>query len=642
MPRRRVIVRRSVADAEASWSLPELLEEHPWPKSQLADGRPLEYLWSFELAVSPAVLWDWIVDTSRLNRALGLSEMRFEESDEGALIGRAVNAGVDHLWTEKPWTWVHGRFVFAERIYDRGLAHRVRVIYRLEPTAAGVRLWTYFGWIPRRWWSRLILRLGMWSLRMRLERVLGELGQPASGDDQPPALVEPADRLSMGAERRMMAIRRRLLERGMNERVVDALIGLVHDGDDADVSRLQPRALAHRWQLPERDVLSCFLHATRVGLLDLSWDVICPHCRGVRRELVNLGDVPQGGSCEPCQIEFGTDGPNAIEITFHIHSSVRAVEKQLFCSAQASAKRHIVVQHVLEAEEEAIVPTALDPGRYRLRLLGDLEVGYLDVAEGGEGEARWVASEGAPERTVAPAPRLHLRNDGDRQQIFIVEDVNWADEALRPSHLFSLQEFRDLFTEEFLGAGVHLSVGEQTILFTDIVGSTALYLDRGDPEAFVAVRKHFTEIYEVVTEHDGAVVKTIGDAAMAAFRDAALAMQAAEELHRRFSPRSEGSTLRVRVSMHTGVCIAVNLNSNIDYFGNTVNLAAKLQLCAGAGDIAFTEATMSTPGVRSHLEQSGAVVEEVPFDFKPLGETINVFRWATHADDESIETRRVS
>ncbi|MEQ9324058.1 MAG: DUF5939 domain-containing protein, partial [Polyangiaceae bacterium] len=635
------IVPTSVGNGEESWSLPELLEEHPWPKGQLEHGRPLDYLWSFDLAISPGALWGHIIDTSRLNRALGLGEMRFEEGEEGELVGRAVNVGIEHVWTEKPWSWVHGRFVSAERVYERGLARRVRVMYRLEPTDAGVRFWTYFGWLPRHGWSRLVLRLGMWSLRGRLDRLLGELTAQAE-DERPAALVERAEGLSIGAERRMMVIRRRLLERGMNERVVDALLGLVRDGDAVDVARLQPRGLAHRWQVPERDVLSCFLHATRVGLLDLSWDVICPHCRGVRRELLNLGDVPEGGSCEPCKIEFGTDGPNAIEITFHVHPSVREVEKQMFCSAQASAKRHIEVQHVLGAGEKATVVTALPPGRYRLRRLGQLELGYLDVTAGDKTDARWVASEGATEIAAGLEPRLHLVNDTEQEQIFIVEDVNWADEALRPSHLFSFQEFRDLFTEEFLGADVHLSVGEQTILFTDIVGSTALYLDRGDPEAFVAVRKHFTEIYQVVTAHDGAVIKTIGDAAMAAFGDALHAVRAAEELQRRFAPDRDDSSLRIRASIHTGTCIAVNLNSSIDYFGNTVNLAAKLQLCAGAGDIAFTEQTLDAPGVASHLEQMGAIVEDVPFDFKPLGEAITVRRWATHADDESIDTRRVS
>jgi class 3 adenylate cyclase len=521
------------------------------------------------------------------------------------------------------------------------MTHHVRIIYRFEPRGEGVRVWTYFGWLPRSWWAGLLLRVGMSYFRRRLEKLIQEVA-PVPADEVPVAFLAEPDRLEPEAERRLGVLDKRLRERGMNEEVVDALMGVVREGDPVDVARLQPRALAHRWHLPEKDVLRCFLHATRVGLLDLSWDVICPHCRGVRKELKNLGEIPEGDSCEPCRIEFGTDGPNAIEVTFHVHPSVREVEKQVFCSAQAAAKRHIEVQQVLAAGEEAEVRTALAAGRYRLRRLGELDLGYLDVAEDGPTEVVWTAREEADDKQAGPAPRLRLVNDSDREQIFIVEVVNWADEALLPGHLFSFQEFHDLFSEEYLGADVHLSVGEQTILFTDIVGSTALYIDRGDPEAFVAVRKHFTEVYAIVTDHDGAVIKTIGDATMASFGDALAAMKAAEEMMTRFSPDREDTTIRIRASVNTGVCIAVNLNSNIDYFGNTVNLAAKLQLCAGAGDVAFTEATRAAPGVAAYLEERGAPLQEVAFDFKPLGETITVHRWALHADDESEQTRRAT
>jgi class 3 adenylate cyclase len=84
----------------------------------------------------------------------------------------------------------------------------------------------------------------------------------------------------------------------------------------------------------------------------------------------------------------------------------------------------------------------------------------------------------------------------------------------------------------------------------------------------------------------------------------------------------------VRISVNTGVCIAVNLNSNIDYFGNTVNFAAKLQRCAGAGDIVLSESAYGAPGVRAWMADKSAQFEEHPFDF--LGKTVQVWRWSTH------------
>src|SRR6185503_7190593 len=104
----------------------------------------------------------------------------------------------------------------------------------------------------------------------------------------------------------------------------------------------------------------------------------------------------------------------------------------------------------------------------------------------------------------ATAQPLHLVNDTGEPTTFIVEASQWADTALRPGRLLSFQEFRDLFSEEYLGSEVQLSVGEQTILFTDMVGSTELYAVRGDPGAFVEVKKHFDELFAIIRAHRGA------------------------------------------------------------------------------------------------------------------------------------------
>jgi class 3 adenylate cyclase len=170
-------------------------------------------------------------------------------------------------------------------------------------------------------------------------------------------------------------------------------------------------------------------------------------------------------------------------------------------------------------------------------------------------------------------------------------------------------------------------VGRQTILFTDVVGSTRLYATRGDPGAFVDVKRHFTEIYRVVRQHHGAIVKTIGDAAMASFARPVDALAAARDIQLCFPPGREDLSLRVRASLNAGPCIAVNLNTNIDYFGNTVNVAAKLQACAEAGQVAFPKVVADQPGVRELLEASGATL--VPLSFQTPGAhgPTEVLRW---------------
>src|SRR6202034_392324 len=100
---------------------------------------------------------------------------------------------------------------------------------------------------------------------------------------------------------------------------------------------------------------------------------------------------------------------------------------------------------------------------------------YLDVGTGTASAVDWRAADDPSEVAAGPGPTLRLVNDAAEAQTFVLEAARWNDIALRPGRLLSFQEFRDLFSDEYLGADVQLSIGEQTILFTDMVGSTALY-----------------------------------------------------------------------------------------------------------------------------------------------------------------------
>ena len=163
--------------------------------------------------------------------------------------------------------------------------------------------------------------------------------------------------------------------------------------------------------------------------------------------------------------------------------------------------------------------------------------------------------------------------------------------------MISLQVFRDLFAEATLRPGDEAAVSQVALLFTDLRGSTALYERVGDAAAFNIVREHFALLAAIVRDHDGAVVKTIGDAVMASFGDpadavkAALAMQAA---HRR--PRAV-----LKLGIHVGPSVMVNLNDRLDYFGSTVNMAARLQGQSEGGDIVLSRAVADDPAVKPLL-----------------------------------------
>jgi hypothetical protein len=297
---------------------------------------------------------------------------------------------------------------------------------------------------------------------------------------------------------------------------VDALVDWLRTGDDPDLHRIQIRERARVWGLPAQDVLRTALHATRAGLLTLSWNTVCPHCRGVRDENATLAELAARSRCEVCRVDFATDTPESVEVTFHVHPSVRNVPDQVYCSAEPRRRTTSGSSAPCRRVARSRSIPGSPPGRYPFWREHD-GGWYLDVGDGGTATVAWASY---PRGTVVMASlgaTLELVNDTATAGTFRIEQATWSDHALRAGHLLSFQEFRDLFSEDYIGAGVRLGVGEQTRLFTDVVGSTAFYAARGDPAAFVEIKKHFDEVFAIVGDHRGAVVKTIGDAVMASF-----------------------------------------------------------------------------------------------------------------------------
>ncbi len=603
-----------------------LLELHPWP-AEWANAERIERLWVYELPGAPEAFWPFISDTSRMNRALGTAEMTFSERD-GKRFGRSKAGGVEHAWVELPWNWVANQWLTSLRVYERGFFRAVWAIHHLEAIPTGTRLYLYYGAVPKDMLAGIAIRIGFPSIERAYARVLPALA--AELDQYRPEIlsVAPAP-LSEAAAEKLRLQRKAFVEKGLPKACVDALLDWIQNGDDQDLHRIQIRERARVWKLPEFDLLRVALHATRAGLLALSWDTVCPHCRGVRDENESLASLSVNSHCEVCRIDFATDTEESVEVTFHVHPSIRDVPVQVYCSAEPAKKNHIRVQRLVPPKGRVQVSPKLDPGRYRARERGGNWF-YLDIDDEGDKLVRWGADLADSVVKAQRAATLELVNESDEDRMFTVEQATWSDYALRARQLFSFHEFRDLFSEEYLGADVQLSVGQQTILFTDVVGSTAFYVTRGDPAAFVEIKRHFNEVFAIVANHRGAVVKTIGDAVMATFGDPLDAVQAAEKIHATFSPARTDTPIRLRISLNTGPCIAVRFNANIDFFGGTVNIAAKLQALAETWQIAMSEVTYQAPGVAGYLAERGAELEAMEYTSKAFPEPIKARQWTMY------------
>lgn len=617
-----------VSESSEPLTVEQLLDRHPWP-APWGSAKRIEKLWIHEVPGTPEALWPFISDTSRMNRALGTAEMTFVER-EGKRYGTAKPGGLRHEWLEMPWNWVANQWLTSLRVYERGFFKAVWAVHRLEPIPSGTRIYLYFGAIARGMLAAAAIRLGFPSIERAYRRVLPALAAQLDRL-RPDVLLLPPPPLGEAADQRLRSQQAALVEQGLPRACVDALIDWIRTGDDQDLHRIQIRERARVWKLPEQDLLRVALHATRAGLLTLSWDTVCPHCRGVRDENGTLSALTARSHCEVCEITFTTDTPESVEVTFRVHPSIRDVPDQVYCSAEPAKKDHIRVQWTLPPGRAVKVMPRLDPGRYTV--WRDRTGGwFLDVDDDGASAVPWSPHPAGTVIKASPAATLELSNDGPEPGTYTIAAAGWRDHALRAGQLLSFQDFRDLFSEEYISADVQLGIGEQTLLFTDVVGSTAFYTSRGDPAAFVEIKRHFDEVFAIVAAHRGAVVKTIGDAVMATFGDPADAVRASHKIHDTFHPARADTPIRLRISLNTGPCIAVRLNANADFFGGTVNVAAKLQALAEGHQIAMSEATYRGSGVADYLAAVKADLDQLEYTSKALSAPVAVRRWTVYRE----------
>jgi len=230
------------------------------------------------------------------------------------------------------------------------------------------------------------------------------------------------------------------------------------------------------------------------------------------------------------------------------------------------------------------------------------------------------------ELEIATDAQITFENSTAEEQLFILERTAWSDEAATAAEVTALQVFRDLFASEALRPGEQISVGTLTVLFTDLKDSTRMYREIGDATAFGRVMNHFDILKQVIAEEDGALVKTIGDAVMAVFRCPAGAVRAMLEVQSRLaSPPAGMQPLGLKAGLHTGPCIAVTLNDRLDYFGSTVNMAARLEGQSTADDVVISSVVYSDPQVRELLSDPKQGLSATRFEIALKGFDVEQF-----------------
>jgi class 3 adenylate cyclase len=567
------------------------------------------YRWEWQLRSTPEQLWPFVTDTNRFNRDTGLPAVQRADGErrENARQGlRFSRLGILVEWEEEPFEWVRPYRFGVNRRYRAGPVASTRVLVEMTSQPGGGTHLVY------RTWVRPSNPLGMVAvppfMRFVNHRAFGEAFRRY---DELAMKEEPAFegtgevRLVSGGRERLDALRRALVERTGEPELVARLVEVVDEGDGFALARLRPYALADAWGAPRRKVLEICLHATRAGLFDLRWDLLCPLCRGAKESGSTLAEMKQRAHCETCNIDFAANFDRSVELTFRANPTIRPVEERSFCVGGPQMTPHIVAQQLLAAGDRRSVALPLEAGRYRLRTLGLPGCQFLVAATDGAPEATLTAAESgwpSAEPRVSLAPTLGFENATDAEQLFVLERMAWNDRAATAAEVTTLQVFRDLFSSELLRPGERISVGSLTVLFTDLRDSTSFYREVGDAPAFGRVLDHFEVLREAIAREDGALVKTVGDAVMAVFRRPVSALRAILDAQSRLaSPTGGTPPFYLKAGMHHGPCIAVTMNDRLDYFGSVVNMAARLERLSSGEDVVISDAVRHDPEVAQLL-----------------------------------------
>ena len=576
----------------------------------------LSRTWSWHFDSPPDRIWPLLADTARFNEAAGLPKHDIEErpQPDGSVLylGRARMGPFRLEWRELPVNWVSGRWFEHRRVFRKGPLAELRAWFRLDPDGQGSRGTYTIEASAANLVGAAILRVGFFKNAGRSFAALAQTADRCARgeretpfDYRPPAASpEVGARVALLVER----IEQSAHGHGLAARLAEHLL----NAQEVDLSQIRPLRLARLWKVAPRQAIELCLEAARTGLLVLRWDLLCPRCRVAKASVASLDRLPEGAHCATCNIDYGRDFSRNVEVSFQPAPQIRRIVFGEYCLFGPMSTPHIHLHLALEPGLSRSVEADLDPGPYRFRTL---EPGpQLDVEVTGDGFPEVIAETGS---MVAGPPAepgtIQLSNLSDRPLTLIVEERHWVRDALTADRVGTLQAFRDLFSDQVLRPGDEVAVRRVALMFTDLSGSTALYAKIGDASAYHLVRDHFAFLTAIVRAHDGAVVKTIGDAIMAAFADPADALGAALAIQRevaRFNEAHGETPIGIKIGLHEGPGIAVTLNDRLDYFGTTVNLAARLQSESRGGDIVLSAEIARDPAVAARLDDLGPVAEE--------------------------------
>ena len=580
-----------------------------------------------ELAHPRAVVWPLLAKTDWINRSVGLPPIKYiiEPLPEGGskVIARAKFFSLPLVWREFPFEWTEPEFYQVHRVFLSGPLVETVMGLRLRETKTGCAIELFGHFETKNLFGAALVRHVIGPKTMRdMCALVWHVGEHLAGQQR---AVMPKLSVTLANSAALDTGLKKLRTEKISAPLVEKLSALLTESADVELSHIRPFTVAKNWRVDRWDVLKLFLHATRAGLLNLRWEVLCPNCRATRAPRTSsLADLARTAHCDVCNIRFDAEFDKSVELKFSVNPAVRPCDEQTFCLVGPGARPHLAAQICLEPNERREWNLPMTTRNLRVRSVQVKEICALPVSE--------VEIICAPEKFEFKNSDVtfFIRNPNPFPVQVALESGAIDDEILTAARATNWQEFRDLFATEVISPTEQVVVGSQVVLFTDLRGSTAMYADIGDAPAYALVRDHFKILHDAVAANHGGVVKTIGDSVMAVFSNLPEAFAAARAMHEQLGKMNltQKVQLQLKSALHVGPCLAVNANDKLDFFGSVVNLSARLvERCEGS-DLVVADEVFQREETQEFLREIRLTAVADKQQFTGFSEPIRIWRIA--------------
>ncbi|WP_353572567.1 DUF5939 domain-containing protein [Candidatus Albibeggiatoa sp. nov. BB20] len=458
----------------------------------------------------------------------------------------------------------------------------------------------------------------------------------------------------------------------LNSDIVERFAQILKTQGDWQLFRINPLKFAEQHDFDPQDCTDVFIHGAKIGLFDMNYNMVCPMCGGIANSHHELDELESDGFyCYVCDINVPTALDGQVEVSFTIQPDIKALNidpledeasyfKYHFSNNYEKTTEFLAYSHNLLQQFCSLKPDE----KTQIDLEGKL--GHVcQLVSIDQDTACWIYFDQNTVQTQQQldisilnngfAPReLHLAA-GDYQITihnhsrvklgFVMFSFHYQEfrqmvssypplmsPFLTASGLINNQSFRDLFRVQQLSESLNLNIKNLTVMFTDLRGSTAMYDEAGDMFAYQIVKKHFELLGSSVKQHSGSIVKTMGDAIMATFSSPLNGFLCALEMVQKIDQFNEeqkqhGYEIGLKIGLNSGSALTVVNDERLDYFGQSVNIAARIQGLASANEIYLSQKIYDDANIIELLKQYDTyVAEKQSASLKGVGQAVEVYK----------------